>query len=24
VKVPVAEEAQTGGLQTPFANLEIK
>jgi translation initiation factor IF-3 len=24
VKVPVVEEAQTGGLQTPFANLEIK
>jgi hypothetical protein len=23
-KVPVAEQPQTGGLQNPFANLEIK
>ena len=24
VKVPVAEQPQTGGLQNPFANLEIQ
>ena len=23
-KIPVAEQPQTGGLQNPFANLEIK